>query len=52
MFEKKFSGNKKVYVDEMMVKIKAMKDHVSDLEEVFTIIRHYEMCFNLNKMCL
>lgn len=46
MFEGQIEKNIKVYIDDIMVKTKATKDHIQDLEEVFSIIQHYEMRFN------
>lgn len=43
MFKKQIERKIKVYIDNMMVKNKVIKDHVYDLEEVLIIIRHYEM---------
>lgn len=52
MFKKYIGRNMEVYVNDMMVKTKAIRDHVSNLEEVVFIIRHYEMHLNPKKMCL
>ena len=41
--------NMEVYVDDMLVKSKKMKDHVTDLEEVFKILKHFNMKLNLSK---
>lgn len=38
-----------VYVDDMMVKTVNTHDHIQDLEEVFAIIRHYQMSRNPKK---
>lgn len=38
-----------MYMNNRMVKTKATRDHVSNLEKVFTIIRHYEMHLNTKK---
>lgn len=39
----------KVYIDDMMVKTKIFIDHVSNLEDVFAIVRGYKMHLNLKK---
>lgn len=33
----------------MMVKRKTIRDHVSNQEEIFSIIMHYDMCLNPKK---
>lgn len=41
-----------VYVDNRMIKTKVTMDHVSDLEEVFHILRGYEIHLNMKKCVL
>ena len=43
MFASQIGVNRKVYVDDMLVKTKHQKDHVKDLTECFTILRKYNM---------
>jgi len=38
-----------VYVDDMVVKSVKVKQHVTDLEAVFSRVRRHEMCLNLEK---
>lgn len=38
-----------VYVDDVLVKSKKMEDHVTDLEEVFKILEHFNMKLNPSK---
>lgn len=49
MFEKQIGRNIEMYVDKMMVKTKTTKYYVYDIKEVFSIIRHYEICLNPKK---
>ena len=41
-----------VYVDDMLVKSKKMKDHITDLEEAFKFLKHFNMKLNLSKCAL
>ena len=38
-----------VYVDDMLVKSKSSRDHVTDLEETFDALRKYRMKLNPTK---
>ena len=38
-----------VYIDDMLVKSKKMKDHVANLKEAFKILKHFNMKLNLSK---
>lgn len=38
-----------VYIDDMIVKSKAKRDHIFYLEKVFAVIRNYNMCLNAKK---
>ena len=38
-----------VYVDDMLVKSQATKDHVADLKETFATLRKYKMKLNTTK---
>lgn len=49
MFETHIGRNMKVYVDNMMVKTKSIKEHFFNLEEIFSIIIHYKTCLNTKK---
>jgi hypothetical protein len=37
------------YIDDMLVKSMTFKQHLLDLEEVFIILKHHQMKFNLSK---
>lgn len=39
----------KVYVDDMLVKSSIVADHVRHLDEIFKILRKYQMRLNSNK---
>lgn len=49
IFDHQIGRNMKVYVDDGMINMKTVRDHISDLEDVFTIIQCYEMHLNLKK---
>lgn len=38
-----------VYIDDMMVKSKEKKDHVTDLKETFEVLRAYKLKLNASK---
>jgi ribonuclease HI len=46
MFKDQIGRNVEVYVDDMLVKSLKSKDHLTDLEETFGILRHYKMKLN------
>lgn len=39
----------KVYVDDMITNSKIVDEHVKHLEEIFTLLRKYQMKLNLEK---
>ncbi|KAK4382695.1 hypothetical protein Sango_2847800 [Sesamum angolense] len=41
--------NVEVYVDDMLVKSKEARDHIADLEEMFSILRKYQLKLNSGK---
>ena len=43
MFEPQLDKNVEVYIDDMVVKSKAMFEHVGDLGNIFEILRKYEL---------
>lgn len=49
MFENQIGRNMKVYVDDMMVKIKCAINHIFNLEKVFSIIKTYKIWLNSKK---
>ncbi|KAL0437590.1 UNVERIFIED_CONTAM: hypothetical protein Sradi_0466900 [Sesamum radiatum] len=46
IFRPQIGRNIKVYVDDMLVKIKRAGDHVADLEETFSVLRKYRLKLN------
>ena len=40
------------YIDDMIVKTKQEKDHLPDLRETFTTLRHHKMMLNPKKCVL
>ena len=49
MFESQFSKNIEVYIDDMVVKSKAVAEHVGDLGSVFEVLRKYKLRLNASK---
>ena len=49
MFHDQIDRNVKVYVDDMLVKSKEEDDHLKDLEEMFNMLRKYQMKLNPRK---
>ncbi|KAL0405727.1 UNVERIFIED_CONTAM: hypothetical protein Slati_3886600 [Sesamum latifolium] len=46
IFRSQIGRNIKVYVDNMLVKSKKAEDHVTDLEETFSVLRKYRLKLN------
>ncbi|XP_057784883.1 uncharacterized protein LOC131002399 [Salvia miltiorrhiza] len=46
VFKEQLSKNISVYVDDMLVRSIRAEDHVSDLEEVFTVVRKHRLMLN------
>ncbi|XP_057803500.1 uncharacterized protein LOC131018810 [Salvia miltiorrhiza] len=46
IFKEQLSKNISVYVDDMLVRNVRAEDHVSDLEEIFTVIRNHRLMLN------
>ncbi|KAL0444400.1 UNVERIFIED_CONTAM: putative enzymatic polyprotein [Sesamum latifolium] len=46
IFRPQIARNVEVYVDDMLVKRKKIEDHVTDLEETFSILRKYKLKLN------
>ncbi|KAL0386593.1 UNVERIFIED_CONTAM: Pro-Pol polyprotein [Sesamum latifolium] len=46
IFRPQLGRNVEVYVDDMLVKSKKAEDHVTDLEETFSVLRKYRLKFN------
>ena len=49
MFKEKLDKTMEVYIDDMVVKSKKEQNHITDLEETFTILRKYGMKLNASK---
>lgn len=49
MFKEKNGRNVKVYVDNMLVKSLKAKQHLLHLEEIFWVLKRYQMKLNLAK---
>ncbi|KAL0418991.1 UNVERIFIED_CONTAM: hypothetical protein Sradi_1312600 [Sesamum radiatum] len=49
IFHPQIERNVEVYVDEMLVEIKEAKDHITDPEEMFSVLRNYRMKLNQGK---
>ena len=46
MFSKHIGKKVEAYIDDMVIKSKKLKDHVSDMEEIFGIFRKFRMKLN------
>ena len=49
MFESRFGKNIEIYIDDMVVKSKAVSEHVGDLEDIFEILRKHKLHLNASK---
>ena len=49
MFEPQLGKNIEIYIDDMVVKSKAKFEHVSDLENIFGILRKHKLHLNASK---
>ena len=49
MFKSRLSKNIEVYINDMVVKSKAVSEHVGDLEEMFEILGKHELRLNTSK---
>ena len=49
MFEPQLGRSIEVYVDDMVVKSKAMSEHVADLTNIFEILRRHKLHLNASK---
>lgn len=49
MFAKQLGQNKKVYINDMLVKSKKMSSHLVDLTKAFDVLRWYKLKLNLEK---
>ncbi|KAL0396049.1 UNVERIFIED_CONTAM: Retrovirus-related Pol polyprotein from transposon [Sesamum calycinum] len=49
IFRPQIGRNIEVYVDDMLVKSKEVRDHIADLEEMFSILRKYQLKLNPGK---
>ena len=49
MFEPQLGKNVKVYIDDMVVKIKLVSEHLADLANIFEILRRHKLRLNASK---
>ena len=49
MFESQLGKSIEVYIDDMVVKIKVVSEHVEDLTNIFEILREHKLCLNASK---
>ncbi|KAL0411597.1 UNVERIFIED_CONTAM: Pro-Pol polyprotein [Sesamum latifolium] len=49
IFRPQIGRNVKVYVDDMLVKSKETQNHITDLEETFSVLRKYKLKLNPGK---
>ncbi|KAK4383193.1 Retrovirus-related Pol polyprotein from transposon [Sesamum angolense] len=49
IFHPQIGTNVEVYVDDILVKSKEARDHIADLEEMFSILRKYQLKLNPGK---
>ena len=49
MFEAQLGQNVEAYIDDMVVKSKQVTEHLSDLGDVFSVLRKYKLRLNASK---
>ena len=49
MFEDQLGKKVEAYIDDMVVKSKKVLEHVTDLDEVFTVLRKHRLHLNASK---
>ena len=49
MFKPQLGKNIEIYIDDMVVKSKTESEHISDLEDIFTILRKHKLRLNASK---
>ncbi|KAL0405817.1 UNVERIFIED_CONTAM: Pro-Pol polyprotein [Sesamum latifolium] len=49
IFRPQIGRNIEVYIDDILVKSKEAKDHIADLEEIFSVLREYKLKLNPEK---
>ena len=49
MFESRLGKNIEIYIDDMVVKSKAVSEHVGDLRDIFEILRKHKLHLNASK---
>ena len=49
MFEPLLGKNIEIYIDDMVVKIKMVSEHLGDLRTIFEILRNYKLRLNASK---
>ena len=46
MFESQFGKNIEIYIDDMVLKSKAVSEHLGDLGNIFEVLRKYKLRLN------
>ena len=46
MFAEQIGQTMEVYVDDMLVKSRLARDHIEDLDQMFKVLRRYQMKIN------
>jgi len=49
MFENQLGKKVEVFINDMVVKSKKVSKHLTDLDEVFTVLRKHRLCLNTSK---
>ena len=49
MFEPQLGKNVEVYIDDMVVKSKLVSEHLTNLVNIFEILRRHKLCLNASK---
>ena len=49
MFESRLGRNIEAYIDDMVVKSKEETEHLSDLGDIFAILKNHKLCLNTSK---
>ena len=46
MFKDKIGKSIEVYIDDMVVKMKGIEGHMTNLAKVFDVLRQHQLCLN------
>ena len=49
IFENQLGKNVEAFINDMVVKRKNVSEHLTDLDEVFIILRKHRLCLNASK---